>query len=183
MKEKIIKFFKSIKKQLKKFICFIIVPAHKKEGISQFILRQFLIPDSRGRASWTVSITAYVLVLIAIITFYEINMAVSMITTIHADGATSQAVRGFSTEFWGILGTLTIAITYLYRSRSKDMNGQGHNREGGVNDPQVKDNELEETPLLEQSNDTVVVTPNKSITDQIVGGIENIIGGDKDGDN
>ena len=34
----------------------------------------------------------------------------------------SRTVKGFSTEYWALLGTLTVSITYLFRQRNKDIN-------------------------------------------------------------
>lgn len=116
-------FIKSVKvwviQKIKKIKDFAIVPPNPNEGIVGFILRQVLLPDSDGNPSWTVTITSYVLALIAIISKYEFDMCRTMVQKFDPNTGKLiwEGVRGFSTEYWALIGTLTIAITYLFRQK------------------------------------------------------------------
>jgi len=116
--------FDACKKQFKKNLNFLVVPPSDKEGVIGFVLRQVLLPDSSGQPSWTITITFYVLALIAMVSKYEFDMCKSLVEKFDPNTGMiiSRTVKGFSTEYWALLGTLTVSITYLFRQRNKDIN-------------------------------------------------------------
>jgi len=116
--------FDMCKKQFKKSLNFLVVPPSDKEGVIGFVLRQVLLPDSSGQPSWTITITFYVLALIAMVSKYEFDMCKSLVEKFDPNTGMiiSRTVKGFSTEYWALLGTLTVTITYLFRQRNKDIN-------------------------------------------------------------
>jgi len=126
MIKKIIDFLKN---KLKTFKDFAIVPYNPNEGIVGFTLRQILLPDSTGNPSWTITITFYVLALIAMVSKYEFDMCKSLVEKFDPNTGMiiSRTVKGFSTEYWALLGTLTVSITYLFRQRNKDINASNEN--------------------------------------------------------
>jgi hypothetical protein len=65
----------NIKESLIKFKDFIITPPNPKENIFQYIMRYFLLTDSRGNPSWTITILAYVLVLVGFVCYKEFQLA------------------------------------------------------------------------------------------------------------
>ena len=93
-----------------------------KENILQYIVRQFLMPDSSGRPSLTVTILVFVMAIVAVVCFVEIQLAQTIVTKVSKLGEKTTAPLGFSDNFLYLVIGLSIVITGWYRSRQNKIN-------------------------------------------------------------
>lgn len=91
-----------------------------KENIFQYILRQFLLSDSYGKPSWTITILVYTLGLVAFVAFIESKVALTTQTIydVNSGKVISQGAKGFSSEFLYLVIGLSVIITAFFQSRS-----------------------------------------------------------------
>ena len=92
------------------------------ENIFQYIIRQFLMPDSSGRPSLTVTILVFVMAIVAVVCFVEIQLAQTIVTKVSKLGEKTTAPLGFSDNFLYLVIGLSIVITGWYRSRQNKIN-------------------------------------------------------------
>jgi hypothetical protein len=108
--------FIKIGKGLKSFFGFLLPPKTPQENILQYILRQFLISDSSGNPSITVTILIYVMVLIGVVAGVEVRNAMTMVNFYDMAGHIARtAPNGFSQPFLYLIISLSIVITSWYR--------------------------------------------------------------------
>lgn len=109
---------------LKRIKDFILVPPNPNESIFQFIIRQFLLPDSSGDPSITITISSIITALCIYVV--AISGQIAMTPVIKYDPATgnviSQSVQGFPDPFWYFMITIFAAVTYLYKQRQESKN-------------------------------------------------------------
>jgi hypothetical protein len=116
----------TIKIIIKRIKDFILVPPSPSESIFQFILRQFLIPDSAGKPSITMTISAIAMGLMV----YVVDTACKIASTpikIY-DPATGnlikESLQGFSAEFFYLMITIFTAISVLYKIRQQNKTNE-----------------------------------------------------------
>lgn len=102
----------------KRFVKFLLPPKKSTENILQYIFRQFLLTDSTGHPSITVSILLFVMILVAWVTYTEVEMAKTIV---------NQTPVGFSENFMYLIISLSVVITGFYRAR---QNKHGSSEEG-----------------------------------------------------
>jgi uncharacterized membrane protein len=115
--------FKIILKRIKDFI---LVPPSPSESIFQFILRQFLIPDSEGKPSITMTISAIAMGLMVYIVHTASKIALTTIkiydpTTGHL---IKESLQGFSAEFYYLAIVIFGAVSYLYKVRQQNKSNE-----------------------------------------------------------
>lgn len=115
---------KFIKEFFKKVIKFIFAQNNEKESLFQFIIRQFLLPDSLGNPSITITISCIITALCIYVVI--ISSHVAMTPVLKYDPATgniiSQSIQGFPDAFWYFMITIFAAISYLYKQRQESKN-------------------------------------------------------------
>jgi hypothetical protein len=111
--------FKIILKRIKDFI---LVPPSPAESIFQYTIRQFLIPDSDGKPSITITIAS----IIAAACIYIVTIASHIaLTPIRKYDPTTgkliyEGLTGFTPEFYIFAMTLFGAVMYLYKKRQQN---------------------------------------------------------------
>ena len=105
----------------KRIIQFLFPVKNEKENIIQYIFRQFYICDSSGQPSLTVSVLFYVMILVAIITFVEVQNAKVWITQTLDDKTVLSKPLGFSDHFLYLAVILSGVVTTYYRSRQNKI--------------------------------------------------------------
>ena len=92
----------------------------KDENIFQYIARQALLSDSSGKPSWTLTILAFVMGLVGIVTYFACRVAIS--TVVIFDPATgakvSEGCKGFQPEFMYLIIGLSVVITFFFQQRT-----------------------------------------------------------------
>jgi hypothetical protein len=113
-RDKIKTFFKNIWD-------FTISKPNPKESVIQWALRQFIIADSDGNPSWTITIATVVMVYIGIAMMSELTVAISTVKTYDPTTGKliSEGLHGISDSFWYLMITLGGAVTYLFQQRAK----------------------------------------------------------------
>lgn len=105
---------------IKQTLSFIFTKPNSREGLFQFILRQFMLSDSKGNPSWTITILVFVMLLIAYVTHYSTVIALSQIATL--DPTTGKVIgtclKGYATEFWYLIISLAVVITTAFNAKS-----------------------------------------------------------------
>ena len=92
-----------------------------KENAFQYLFRQLILTDSDGNPSWTVTALVFVMGVIGIAVYTEYHLAMSAVIKYTPDGKiASWALKGFSTEFYYLVISLSVVITGLFRARQKD---------------------------------------------------------------
>lgn len=113
-------FFSKVKKVLKKIWDFLISQPNPKESVVQWAIRQFILSDSKGNPSWTVTLAVVVMVFTGMSIVTELAVATSTLKVY--DPATgnlvSESMRGFTDSFWYMIIVLSSAVTYLFQKRS-----------------------------------------------------------------
>jgi hypothetical protein len=113
-----------IKTMLKRIKDFILVPPNPNESIFQFIIRQFLLPDSSGNPSITITISCIITALCMYVVIISGHIAAQPV--LKYDPATgnliSQSLQGFPDAFWYFMITIFAAISYLYKQRQESKN-------------------------------------------------------------
>ena len=100
-----------------------------KENLVQFMVRQFLVPDSEGNPSWTQTILAYTMTIVRVVAVVECELALKPVKTVLANGTIIEGVRGFSSEFMYLIIGLSVIITTFARMRSRDRLNAGTDAE------------------------------------------------------
>ena len=113
-KEKVVEHKPAVKKAFKLF-----PTKNAQENVFQYILRQFLLSDSFGRPSWTVTILVYTMALVGAVSYVQFKVALSAVSTIDATGTHITMLKGFSSEYMYLVIGLSIIITAFYQKRSK----------------------------------------------------------------
>jgi len=99
------------------------------ENVVQYILRQFYLTDSKGTPSLTITILFFVMVLVAIVTFVECQVALSWVYVYSAGALIGKHLAGFSVTFLSLIISLSVVITTFYRQR---QNKVGSDEKGEV---------------------------------------------------
>lgn len=114
----------------------------KNENVFQWIIRNLLISDSKGKPSWSTTILVYVMAIIGFITYVECSNALSVetVTEIKADGlkAVSTKIKGFSESFLYLVIALSAIVTTYANSRYKRASQSKMVDEGEEIDPSVQ---------------------------------------------
>jgi len=112
-------------------------PPNPKESIIQWLLRQFIVADSSGEPSWTLTFALIVVAYAGIAVVSQVYIGLSPVITYDAAGhILSTQLKGFTAEFWVFLITMFTAIAYIFRQRNKDkINAQ--NLEDGTIPPEL----------------------------------------------
>jgi len=105
-----------------RIVKFILPIKNAKENLLQYIMRQFLIPDSSGNPSITSTILFFTMALIAAITLTEIKNSQVWISTVMDKTTTISKPLGFSDHFLYLIILLSGTITAYYRSRQNKLN-------------------------------------------------------------
>jgi hypothetical protein len=104
---------------LKRIKDFILVPPAPGESLFQFIIRQFLLPDSSGNPSITITISSIITAMSMYVV--AISSKIAMTPIKKYDPITGKlimvALQGYPAEFWYFLITMFTAVTYLYKQR------------------------------------------------------------------
>ncbi|HRZ18955.1 MAG TPA: hypothetical protein P5136_02770 [Methanofastidiosum sp.] len=124
-KDKLKSFFKSVWD-------FSISKPNPKESVVQWAIRQFILADSEGNPSWTITIAFIVMVYIGMTLTAEITVATSTVKVYDKTTGilSSESMKGFSDSFYYLLITLGGAITYLFQQRGKKKNETGVSENG-----------------------------------------------------
>lgn len=122
VKEGITIWYQKIKNFISKFWTFAISKPNAKENVFQYMFRQLILTDSAGNPSWTVTVLFFVMIINAVVLYAEYQLALSPVMTYTPEGkiATWQ-LKGFSTEFYYLILSLSVVITGLFRARQKDQ--------------------------------------------------------------
>jgi hypothetical protein len=133
-----------IKTYFKKLIEFCFAPPSIKESLFQYIIRQFLLSDSRGEPSWTLTFAMLVVTASIAAVIAQIYIGISVSYTYDANGnILSESMKGFPDTFYYLLITMFTAIAYLFRQRNKDKLNENNSEDGSV--PPDQDKGLTET--------------------------------------
>lgn len=107
---------------MKKLLKFLINKANPKENILQFMIRHLLLSDSGGNPSWTITILAWVMVLVTWVSITEIKLS-HVISTVNNNGVITTSPRGFSSEFMYLLLLLAGLIVFFFKLRGPSQPG------------------------------------------------------------
>lgn len=109
-------------KKLQSFFKFIITPANPKENIFQYIMRYFLLSDSKGNPSWTITILFCTLVLVGCVVYNEMIISTSFVQTFNDSGILiSSQMKGFSSEFYYLVILLAGLIVWFFKLRGDNL--------------------------------------------------------------
>jgi preprotein translocase subunit YajC len=148
----------NIKESLIKFRDFIITPPNPKENIFQYIMRYFLLTDSKGNPSWTITILAYVLTLVGFVCYKEFQLAGMYNLTFQDGKLLTQTVIGFSSQFYYLIILLAGLIVFFFKSRG-DNNRKKSEKEN--NEVQKTDDSSLLSGVVEQVKNTIDNFTNK----------------------
>jgi hypothetical protein len=107
---------------LKRIKGFLLVPPNPNESLWQFIIRQFLLPDSTGNPSITITIAS----IITAASMYVVAIASKIATTPlrKYDPTTGklimESLQGYPSEFWYFLITIFGAVMYVFKVRQEN---------------------------------------------------------------
>jgi len=120
--------FNNIKNVIKTFWSFATSKPNARENAFQYIARQFILTDSDGNPSWTVTALVFVMGIIGVAVYTEYRLAMSSVIKYGPDGKViAWSLRGFSTEFYYLVISLSVVITGLFRARQKDNAAKAKN--------------------------------------------------------
>jgi len=112
-------FFGKVKKFLKSTWNLFISQPNPKESIVQWIIRQFILADSRGNPSWTITLAVIIIIYLGYSVKTELTVAMSTVKTY--DPATgsliSESMKGISDSFWYMMIVAYGAVSYLFQKR------------------------------------------------------------------
>lgn len=103
---------------------FALIPPNPQESIIQYAIRQFLIPDSDGKPSITITIAS----IIAAACIYIVTIASHIaLTPIRKYDPTTgkliyEGLTGFTPEFYVFAISLFGAVMFLYKKRQENKN-------------------------------------------------------------
>lgn len=128
----------------------------RDENVCQYLARQVLLSDSSGKPSWTLTILAFVMGLVGIVTYFACKVAISKAITFDpATGAkVSESCKGFQPEFMYLIIGLSVVITFFFQqraiSKSKDKSVEPDNTPVDIasNSPQINAVAGAVTPIL-----------------------------------
>ena len=144
-----------IKKSFIKFRNFVITPPNPKENIFQYLFRYFLLTDSKGNPSWTITILAYVMILVGFVCYKEFQIA-GMYNLNFQDGKLiQQTIIGFSNQFYYLIILLAGLIVFFFKQR-------------GDNNRKKIDKESESEKSNESSLVSEVVDQVQNVVDKFV---------------
>lgn len=129
-------FWDKVKDFFKRIWNFIMSPTNPRESIFQWIVRQFILSDSKGNPSWTITLAVVIIVYLGISIKTELTVALSTVKTY--DPATgnliSEGMKGISESFWYMLIVAYSAVTYLFQQRSNQTNPTAGSGSGSIVD-------------------------------------------------
>lgn len=99
------------------FIKFALNKPNSKENIIQYIFRHFLLPDSQGNPSYTITILVYCMALVGYLAVSEIKIGMSLIQIKDAQGVITTQMHGISDSFIYLMTLLVGLIVYFFKKR------------------------------------------------------------------
>jgi len=112
------RFFKWVAFCFMQSVRFCFSKPNPQENIIQFIFRHFILTDSSGTPSYTVTILVYIMTLFGIVTMTEVKVSLSTVTTFDPQGnILSSSLKGISSEYLFILAPLVGLIVFFFKSR------------------------------------------------------------------
>lgn len=130
------KIFKWFVDKIKKFIKFAFNKPNPKENIIQYTFRQFLLPDSQGNPSYTITILVYCMALVGYLAYAEIHVGLSEIVTKDAQGAVVTQLHGISDTFIYLMTLLVGMIVYFFKKRGDKIANQSTPDESEQKEPE-----------------------------------------------
>lgn len=94
------------------------------ENIFQYVLRQFLFPDSRGKPSLTATFFVWIMVVISYLTWVACGIAVDPVTTV-VDGKVVETYYGFSDALIYLYIVIVGYLGYMFIKRENREIEQG----------------------------------------------------------
>lgn len=114
--------FQFFVKKLQSFFKFVITPPNSKENIFQYIMRYFLLSDSKGNPSWTITILFCTMVLVGCVVYNEMIISTSFVQTFNDSGILiSSQMKGFSSEFYYLVILLAGLIVWFFKLRGDNL--------------------------------------------------------------
>lgn len=116
-------FFDKVKKFLKSTWNLLISQPNPKESIFQWIIRQFILADSRGNPSWTITLAVIIIVYLGFSVKTELTVAMSTVKTYDptTGNIISESMKGISDSFWYMMIVAYGAVSYLFQKRSSKV--------------------------------------------------------------
>jgi len=150
------KFFKKIKAAIIAAGKFCLNTPNKKENIIQYIFRHFILTDSSGTPSYTVTILIYVMAIFGYVTYIEMKIAVSEVKTINTQ--TNEIIthlKGISPEFLFILAPLVGLVVFFFKLRANTNTPKNLDNTEATNNPESAPNPENSTPAEQPQSSTI----------------------------
>lgn len=103
--------------KLRQLVKFALNKPNSKENIIQYIFRHFLLPDSQGNPSYTITILVYCMVLVGYLAYSEIKIGLSPIQIKDTQGTITTQLHGISDSFIYLMTLLVGMIVYFFKKR------------------------------------------------------------------
>ncbi len=113
------KFFKKIGAAIGAAGKFCLSTPNKKENIIQYVFRHFILTDSSGEPSYTVTILVYVMAIFGCVTYVEMKIATSEVKVVNTQ--TNEIIthlKGISPEFLFVLAPLVGLVVFFFKLRA-----------------------------------------------------------------
>ena len=152
------------KNTLKRIGKFIIVPPSSCESIIQWAWRNIMLPDAKGRPSWTYTLSFIIILIFGLASKIEFTVATSMIKVIdpNTGKVISEQMKGVEMGYWSALIVLLGALVFFIKFKVAGKQ---------ISDSDTDLNPQPSTPAGPVAGPTVPASQAGGIVNTIIGGI------------
>ncbi|MEM2139269.1 MAG: hypothetical protein QXM96_03900 [Candidatus Woesearchaeota archaeon] len=123
-----------IKRSYKAIRNFFLGRKSEYENIFQYIIRQFLFPDSRGKPSLTATFFVWVMILISYVTYITCTLAMRVNTEIMDNGKVSETYVGFTDTIIYLYIVIVGYLGYMFMKRENQEKLSGETQGNIITD-------------------------------------------------